>query len=232
MQALRLKRDRLSVDDLYDAARQGTLEQALIALGDFATGHPGFALFAGHGLRVLGSLAPLVGPGGPVAVKAAEAIPDPVLEGLGLEWLRTSAIDPIGRRAQLGALILRAGLLSRILDKAYRHLEPRESGGQRTLQHQLVKAAFVESYGAAEQMRREAPYLLDRTLDIDLSGYGSVLTHATMRAAKLMGGHGYLLGETNSIEFLSLCIASISSQPVAGSRGLRSVRPLQRETLS
>jgi hypothetical protein len=50
---------------------------------------------------------------------------------------------------------------------------------------------------------------------LDLSEMHRTLTNATMKAAKLMGGHGYLLGETNSIELLSLCLSSIATGAVA-----------------
>lgn len=211
MQPLRLRHDQQSVDTLYNAGWAGTLDAALVALGFFVTGHAGYALIGGHAMRVPGSRTPLVGPDGPISAETGDVVPDPVLKAIGVEWLRGVPVYPVNQRARTGILILRAGLLARILDRSYAHLEPRESGGQRTLQHQLVRACFVESYGAAEQVRSEAAYLLDESLMLDLSEMHRSLTTATMKAAKLMGGHGYLLGETNSMEFLSLCLSSIAT---------------------
>ena len=210
MQPLRLKHDQQSVDALFDAGRTGTMDAGLMALGFFATGHPGYVLIAGHAMRVPGSDAPLVGPDGPVIAEFVQAVSDPVLRGIGVEWLYNGPVFPVDRRVEVGLLILRAGLLARILDRAYRHLEPRESGGQRILQLQLVRACFIESFGAADRLRMEAPQLLDPTLDLDLSAMHLDLSGVTMNASKLMGGHGYLLGETNSLEFLSLCLSSIA----------------------
>jgi hypothetical protein len=221
MQPLRLKLDHQAVDALYNAARTGTLDAGLVAFGFFVTGYVGYALIGGHAMRVPGGTAPLVGRDGPVIADCAYAVPDPVLREIGVEWLRNGPVFPTGRRAEVGVLILRAGLLARILDRAFRHLEPRESGGQRTLQHQLVKACFVESFGAAEQVRQEAPHLLDPTLALDLPEMHRGLSSVTMKASKLMGGHGYLLGETNSIEFLSLCMSSIAGRAGAANRDLQ-----------
>lgn len=231
MQPLRLKLDHQAVDALYNTARTGTLDAGLIALGFFVTGHVGYALIGGHAMRVPGGTAPLVGPEGPVHSDRVYAVPDPVLRGIGVEWLRNGPAFSVGRRAEVGVLILRAGLLARILDRAFKHLEPRESGGQRTLQHQLVRACFVESFGAAEQVRQEAPHLLDPRLALDLPELHRALSATTMKASKLMGGHGYLLGETNSIEFLSLCMSSIVARAEATNRDVQYARTMMDEAV-
>jgi hypothetical protein len=234
MQSLKWASDDHSVDELFYTARHGTLDAALSRLGSFVSGQPGYAVFCGQAIRTIGSALPLVGHDGPIADVDAATVTDPVLTAMGLEWVRLGRSDAgcrrTDRRAATAALVLRAGLLARILDRSYRHLEPRESGGQRVLQHQLVRACFVESFGAAEQMRLEATYLLDEARAIDPVALHRGLTSATMKAAKLMGGHGYLLGETNSIEFLSLCLAGMCCQSGAGqgtgaaSRDLRFAR--------
>jgi hypothetical protein len=239
MQSLKWTSDDRSTDDLYYTARRGTLDAALSGLGSFVSGQPGYAVFCGQAIRTIGSALPLVRHDGPIAAADAATVPDPVLTAMGLEWVRLGRSDAVGRRtdrrAATGALVLRSGLLARILDRSYRHLEPRESGGQRVLHHQLVRACFVECFGAAEQMRLEAGYLLDEACSVDPAVLHKGLTSATMKAAKLMGGHGYLLGETNSIEFLSLCLAGICCQSGTGqavgaaSRDLRVARRLLEE---
>ena len=44
---------------------------------------------------------------------------------------------------------------------------------------------------------------------LDLLAAHQALTEATSDAAKLMGGHGFLLGNLNSIETLSLLIGGL-----------------------
>ena len=238
MQSLQWASDDRSTDEVFYAARHGTLDAALSGLGHFVSGQAGYAVYGGQAIRSIGSALPLVDRTGPVAAGGAATVPDPVLTAMGLEWVRlgsggTAAGRTADRRMATGALVLRAGLLARILDRSYRHLEPRESGGQRVLQHQLVRACFVECFGAAEQMRLEAVYLLDESRAVDPAVLHKGLTSATMKAAKLMGGHGYLLGETNSVEFLSLCLAGMCCQPRQGdgkgSRDLRFARRVLEE---
>ncbi|MGJ8628481.1 MAG: hypothetical protein ACSHXB_16085 [Sulfitobacter sp.] len=215
MQPIQPQLERRLIDGFFDAARTGLLEKALTDLGSFVTGRPGFVVFAGHAMVAIGSGAPLLGPNGPLQDQPLSAVNDPVLHEIGMEWVRVNDTTPAGHRAIVGALVLRAGLLCRMLDRAYRHLEGRESGGKPILQHQLVKACFVESYGVAEQIRQEAVPFLDDSLAIDFDALHRALSDATMKASKLMGGHGYLLGEVNSIEFLSMCLAGHAAQSSA-----------------
>ena len=209
--------EQAALDRLFALARKGDLAEALSELGAFATGQRGYLLHHGQALRPRGASLPLIGmPAG----HAPELVADPVLAAQGLEWCRVKDGAPLSHRGRVGALVLRAGLLARILDQAYRHLEHRESSGQKILQLQLVKADFVECYGLADQTLREAAQLLDETMQIDFAARHLALSDATTRAAKLMGGHGFLLGGANTLEFVSLCLAAVfdGAQPVARQR--------------
>ncbi|MEP4199149.1 MAG: hypothetical protein ABJL99_26280 [Aliishimia sp.] len=215
MQPIQPQLEQRLVDGLFETARRAPLEKALAGLGSFVMGTPGFILFSGHAITVIGSDAPLMCAMGKPVSQTHSSVPDPVLRDMGLQWVRAKDKTPANHRAIFGALLLRAGLLCRMLDRAYRHLEHRESGGKPILQHQLVKACFVESYSTAEQIRQEAIGLLDDTLMIDLDHLHDNLSVVTMKASKLMGGHGFLIGEVNSIEFLSMCLAGQAAQTPA-----------------
>jgi hypothetical protein len=202
---------RADTDRLFNASRSARLDDALADLGAFATGRSGFIVYRGQSLRAVDALLPTISLNGSPAQAEAVVVADRALRALGLEWVRVGQGQPPTRRAAVGTLIFRAGLLARILDRSFHHLETRESGGQKTLQHQLVKACFVECLNLSEQIRLEAMFLLEESSHVDFALFHNLLTDATMKAAKLMGGHGFLLGEANSIEFLSLCMSSICS---------------------
>jgi hypothetical protein len=192
--------------------------QMLLAFGRFAVGQD--AWLAGRNLALVdsdpasGSEIPvLAADGRPVAVVQRLA-PDRGLAALGLQMVLTA---PPGAEAssatihsltETGAIILRAGLMMRCLSLAFAHLEGRESGGQPTLQLPLVKATFTECATLADRLQREAVKHLEGRPGFDLSATHEALSSATARAAKLMGGHGFLAGQLNALETLSLLIAS------------------------
>jgi hypothetical protein len=201
--------EQSSVDKLFNVSRNADFSSMLVELGAFTTGYPGYLVHRGQSLREVGSKVPMIDTMGNALVGSARIVPDPVLSALGLEWSLVQNQRELTRRGIVGALIVRAGLLVRILDRSFRHLQDRESGGQKTLQHQLVKASFVEGFDQAERIRLEAVSLLDETVAIEFDRLHRALSGATMKAAKLMGGHGFLLGEANTLEFLSLCLTAL-----------------------
>lgn len=211
---------RADCDALVGQVRSADIAAGLIAFGAFVTGRPCVLAQGDLTLRPHGDTVNPVtdSAGNPLSV--AEILPpDVALDGLGLELVRLHrgrAIRP-DRRAQIGGLLWRAGLLLRMLDTAYAHLLPRQSNGQKTLQHQLVKATFTECHAVAERIRMEAPHGLDSAVAADLQSLQDMLTAATTRAAKLMGGHGYLRGSLNALECLSLCFAALAAGNARGS---------------
>lgn len=201
--------EQSSVDKLFNVSRSADFSSMLVELGAFTTGYPGYLVHRGQSLREAGSKVPMIDTMGNALVGDTRIVPDPVLGALGLEWSHLQNYRGLTRRGIVGVLVVRAGLLVRILDRSFRHLQDRESGGQKTLQHQLVKASFVEAFDRAERIRLEAVSLLDETIEIDFDGEHQALSRATVKAAKLMGGHGFLLGEVNTLEFLSLCLTAL-----------------------
>lgn len=216
-----------AIDALHGAARHGTIASALTALGRFAHGRPGIPILGGGALSPVGPSAPLLRADGAPCAAEGPVVPDPVLAEAGLRWILVPAGGAPPRRLRIGALALRAGLLERILDRAYDHLAPRLSAGEPVLRRQLVRAAFVEALGAADQARREAPRLLAASAEIDLDAAHDALSEATMRAAKLMGGHGYLMGAVNTTEFVSLCLAAMSRSTARTPRPARSTPAIE-----
>lgn len=201
-------------DDLMTHTRTLDAASALVALGTFVTGRPCFVAQGGVALRGLGDTETPVccSAGNPVQIETVLSS-DPALAALGVEAVAVSGHDsPADLRALVGGLVWRAGLMLRMLDAAFSHLSHRESGGQKTLQHQLVKATFTECFALSEQIRLEAPHWLDGKGRSEIEINGDRLSVATTKASKLMGGHGYLHGSLNALECLSFCVSSLMAK--------------------
>ncbi|WGW04526.1 acyl-CoA dehydrogenase family protein [Tropicibacter oceani] len=204
-------------DEVITQARTRDAASGALALGQFVTGRPCHVALGGVYLRRCDdNETPVLDSAGNPLPVAGVVFPDPSLAVLGIEAVRlpggpSMALD---RRARVGAVLWRIGVLLKMLDTAFAHLSTRESGGQKTLQHQLVKATFTECFSLAEQLRLEAPHWLGAAEVPDLSDPHARLTAATCKAAKLMGGHGYLRGSLNSLECLSLCVSSLTNAAV------------------
>lgn len=193
---------------------------SLQVLGRFALGRNCYIAAGGIVLRAAGDRETPVFDrlGRPVTV--SRILPrDRAIAALGIEMLEVvqteatphdiAAVDRVRLLTGVGALVFRGALLTRMLGLAYAHLETRESGGQRTLQLPLVKATFTECASLADRTLREASRHLEGMPGLDLLAAHQALTEATSDAAKLMGGHGFLLGNLNSIETLSLLIGGL-----------------------
>jgi len=199
-------------EDLLVQARTQSNSDSLVALGDFVTGHACYLAHGGIALRALGDTDTEIRDAAGNLVEVGRGVfQDHGLAALGVEAisLQGSASVPLNQRALVGGLVWRAGLLLKMLDTSFAHLSGRVSGGQKTLQHQLVKATFTECFSIAEQVRLEAPLWLDSASSAEAAEMHEALTSATTRAAKLMGGHGYLRGSLNGLECLSLCLSAI-----------------------
>ncbi|UYK98829.1 acyl-CoA dehydrogenase family protein [Pantoea stewartii] len=136
---------------------------------------------------------------------------DPVLQELGL-YLASAVAQPNNRvdhYQTLSAVAARLGLLARMLAVSWQHLSSRKSFGVKTTKHQLVKAEFADVSNHIDAM------LMQWQLRIAQEDFAGVeedhwqISVLSNRAEKLMGGHGYLLGNTHSLSYLSMMIYSL-----------------------
>jgi hypothetical protein len=191
-------------------ARHDTLGGALMAFGEAVTGVPGFLACSGFVVHEHAPGIPLVsGDGAEIEPAQLVDCPDLVINHLGLRIGRIAAVEPTRFTTSLAILAVRLGILSRILDMAYAHLQDRVSFGQKTLSHQLVKATFAEVHGAVVRLSEQMSLRADRAFAVGLRDDHGVVTEANGKAEKLMGGHGYLLTGTHSLSYLSMLLFSL-----------------------
>ncbi len=204
---------QLEVDAFLSAVRTQSVAKGLYALGRFAFGSDCAVVTNGIGFRGAGEKVNLVNGAGDPFGGQFNIRNDHALAGLGIEII--VADTPRGDATwlcQIAGLLHRTGILLKMLDTSFAHLSDRESGGQKTMHHQLVKATFVESFSLAETIRLEACHLIDADIAIDLTAHHEALNSAIIKASKLMGGHGFLMGQVNSLEMFSLSMFSQLSQ--------------------
>lgn len=196
---------KLEVNQLIETVRKKQLPAGLVAVGQFAFGYDCTIVTNGFGFCAIDAKTGFVlGAGTPLA-SPYRVCREHSLESFDLAMVLTEHVSQdLQPRARMGLLLFRVGLLLRILDLSFAHLADRVSGGQKTLRHQLVKSTFSECFSLAETIRCEAPYLLQSSFNIDLCEQHRAITSATTKAAKLMGGHGFLASQANALEFLSL----------------------------
>lgn len=208
------------INMLVDSVRAMTGPDGLRAVGRFAFEADCAIVTNGVGFRQQGENIPLVTGNGTPISGGYRIVQDHSLSALGIEVLVSNIPQSdLTHRACVGLLLYRAGILLKILDKSYDHLNGRISGGQRILRHQLIKATFVECFALAERVRSEVRFLLETGVKVELSSMHEELSSATIKASKLMGGHGFLAAELNPLEFLSLCIFNQSiTRPCAAIR--------------
>lgn len=136
---------------------------------------------------------------------------DPVLEAMGL----CIASDPLLKHQRLhrffapAVIAARLGLLARILSISWQHLSSRTSFGVRTTRHQLIKAEFAEVSNQIDFMLTQWSLRIAQEDYAGTEGDHIQITFLTNRAEKLMGGHGYLLGNSHTLSYLSVMLYSI-----------------------
>jgi hypothetical protein len=137
--------------------------------------------------------------------------PDRVLAflGLDLQFLGGQQAIAADDTSLIFSVAARLGLLMRMLGMSWTHLSARRSFGVKTTRHQLIKAEFADVSSQCSllvlqwEMRIAAQDFQDAEED------HWQITLLTNRAEKLMGGHGYLLGATHTLSYLSMMIYSL-----------------------
>ncbi|QWA13211.1 hypothetical protein GTU79_11500 [Sodalis ligni] len=129
--------------------------------------------------------------------------------GLSLQYNEEESSKADNATQLIASVAARIGLLMRVLEMSWRHLSTRKSFGIKTTRHQLVKAEFADISSQAGLL------LLQWRMRLAIGDFEGVeadhwhITVLTNRAEKLMGGHGYLLGATHTLSYLSMMIYSL-----------------------
>ncbi|MCG7622250.1 hypothetical protein [Epibacterium sp. Ofav1-8] len=194
-------------EQIFETARRAPPAQALQSACLLVTGRDGFLAGRSHAIHLPDT--PLVDPAEPAAdvgTRSTRTEHGIACFGLVLSEVAPRPLHPRPASVALATLALRAGILAHAMDMAFAHLETRESLGQKTLHHQLVKARFSASSMFVNQLRREL-ILSDPRGDIEGCDrlHTEIDTHM-VQVAKLMGGHGLREGAVHGLEYLSTLI--------------------------
>jgi hypothetical protein len=150
-------------------------------------------------------------PGGREVTAGQSTQADRVLASLGLDlqYLEGEQAIAADDTSLMFSVAARLGLLMRMLDMSWTHLSARRSFGVKTTRHQLIKAEFadVNSQCSLLVLQWEMRIAAQDFQDVEEDHWQ--ITLLTNRAEKLMGGHGYLLGATHTLAYLSMMIYSL-----------------------
>jgi hypothetical protein len=132
--------------------------------------------------------------------------------GLALSRVHFPAGQILPPNVGTAAIALRLGLLAQMLDRAFVHLEKRESFGQKLLHQPLVKGQISASGTLLSRIRAEMAVDVADPLDVEKL-HDEISSH-TIQVGKLMGGHGFRTGSLNDLEYVSgLLRASMTQRP-------------------
>lgn len=210
---------RISMQGLFALARNSDASTILRAICLYATSREGYLVANGYALRGADDEFPLIDPAmADRAVRLAEQQIDIALARVGLAMVRAETdiqAWPNLSRCASAVTAARLGLLAQALDMAFRHLEGRQSFGQRTLHHQLIKTRFAQANGLIVRLLEEIGIAEECDELQDLERMHSAISDEFAQVSKLMGGHGYLISGINTLEYLSSLMASIYARPAA-----------------
>ncbi|MFP1869470.1 acyl-CoA dehydrogenase family protein [Lonsdalea quercina] len=201
----------LSVEKLAQAASYGRLLDPVDALSRFTelvTGTPGGLACHGIGLLPVDASSCLYHPdGSAIPLDGCTQLPaDRVLSFMHLRKVAITGSRPAPHWLSLMTAALRLGVVARMLDISYTHLNQRTSFGQKTTRHPLIKASFASIYGEITQLQGQLSVRLEQADFEDLEQEHLAITQLSGQAEKLMGGHGYLLGNTHTLSHFSMMV--------------------------
>ncbi|KUI98763.1 acyl-CoA dehydrogenase family protein [Vibrio sp. MEBiC08052] len=199
------------LDQAYIGGRKTDLRELLPQLGFWMTGRHACLVSQGLTMFPAGASPELVNVQGEtiLASHCTHLPQDRILRHLELETATVDAQNQSGEAISFVVCALRLGLVARILDLSFNHLKDRKSFGQKTTRHQLVKASFSDIYGDVSLLKQQLHYRLDSG---DLSTPDEEhrqITQLSNHAEKLMGGHGFLLGNSHTISHFSMLLYSL-----------------------
>ncbi|EJM65179.1 hypothetical protein PMI30_03331 [Pseudomonas sp. GM50] len=129
--------------------------------------------------------------------------------GLDLQYLGGEQAIAADDTPLIVSVAARLGLLMRMLGMSWTHLSARRSFGVKTTRHQLIKTEFADVSSQCSQLVLQWEMRIAAQDFQDAEEDHWQITLLTNRAEKLMGGHGYLLGATHTLSYLSMMIYSL-----------------------
>ncbi|WP_300628610.1 hypothetical protein [Pseudomonas sp.] len=129
--------------------------------------------------------------------------------GLDLQWLGEEQVIAVDDSQLVVSVAARLGLLMRMLGMSWTHLSARRSFGVKATRHQLIKAEFADLSSHCSLLLLQWDMRIAAQDFHDAEDDHWQITQLTNRAEKLMGGHGYLLGATHTLSYLSMVIYSL-----------------------
>lgn len=147
-----------------------------------------------------------------LTVEACPSVPeDRVLASIGLDlkFLGGEQLAVAGDTSMTASVAARLGLLTRMLNVSWTHLSERRSFGMKTTRHQLIKADFADLSSQCSLLMLQWEMRIAAQDFQDTEDDHWQITQLTNRAEKLMGGHGYLLGATHTLSYLSMMFYSL-----------------------
>jgi hypothetical protein len=209
----------ISMEGLFALGRSSDASTILRAICLYATSREGYLVVNGYALRGADDEFPLVDPAmADGTVRLIEEQVDIVLVRIGLVMVRAEPgvrAWPNLSRCAIAVVAARLGLLAQALDMSFRHLEGRQSFGQKTMHHQLIKTRFAHANTLIVRLLEEIGLAEGCDELQDLERMHSAISDEFAQVSKLMGGHGYLISGINSLEYLSSLMASIYARPIA-----------------
>ncbi|WJV65414.1 acyl-CoA dehydrogenase family protein [Pectobacteriaceae bacterium CE70] len=202
------------VEQALHCGRTAQPAEILSQLTLWITGSQGYLASNGVALYSLQPPLPLLqGDGSAVADTALTTLADDrLLNYLGLAVAQVATSQPGTPQQSLLVAALRLGLAAKILDMSYTHLNQRQSFGQKTTRHQLIKASFSEIYADITQLKFQLILRLEEGDFTGLEQEHDAITQLTNKAEKLMGGHGFLLGNSHTLSHFSMLLYSASGK--------------------
>ncbi|AUQ23656.1 hypothetical protein [Dickeya zeae] len=134
---------------------------------------------------------------------------DRVLTHLGLDAVRGTETIVLPVSFPILVCVARLGVLARIQTMSWQHLSGRYSFGAKTTRHQLIKASFADVAGKASLLLEQQYQRLREGDVVGLEDDHYQITQLNNEAEKMMGGHGFLLGNTHSLSYFSMMLYSI-----------------------
>ncbi|QMV15010.1 acyl-CoA dehydrogenase family protein [Vibrio spartinae] len=199
------------LDQAYAVGRKATPRELLPQLGFWMTGKNACLVSQGLTMFPAGDSPELVNvQGETIAASHCTRLPqDRILRHLALETATVDAQSQNEEPLSLAVCAIRLGLTTRILDLSFNHLKDRKSFGQKTTRHQLIKASFSDIYGDVSLLKQQLHYRLDSGDLSDPDEEHRQITQLSNQAEKLMGGHGFLLGNSHTISHFSMLLYSL-----------------------